>query len=808
MKISAAPLPIDAALPDLLAALHASGRAVLQAPPGAGKTTRVPLALLDAVPGKILILEPRRLAARSAAAQMARTLGEDLGQTVGFRMRGDTQVGPTTRIEVLTEGVFTRMVQTDPDLPGVSAVIFDEFHERSLTADLGLALTWEVRSALRDDLWVLVMSATLDAGPVAALLDDAPVITSQGRSFPVDIRHLPKPRRAKAGRFQFEDDMADLIIQALGEEDGGLLAFLPGEAEINRVADRLAPRVPTGCVIRPLLAALPFKDQQRAVAPERDPGLRKVVLATAIAETSLTIEDIRIVVDGGKARRARFDPARGLSALVTDPVSRAEATQRTGRAGRVAPGVGYRLWSKAEEGALPAFAPPEITIADLSDLALNLAAWGTGPDELALLTQPPKGPWAAAQDLLAGLGAVADGRITKHGQRLAQIPAHPRLAQMLVRGGPAGVPVAAILNSGVRLARDAADLTGVLKDNRLPKQAIQTVRAEEKRLRRFADTSRDFSAAQALALGYPDRIAMVRPGDGTSFLLSSGSGAVMDAANPLAGQRFVVVADLGKGRGPDPIIRHALPISEAALRDAFPDQITRSQRCTWSKRHNRVDAQDGTFLFALPLQKQRWTDAPAEAVAAAMLDGVRDVGLALPPAARRLQARVALARDAAPDLPDMSDDALMDSLDDWLLPFVQGVTTAAAWKAFDPLPALQARLGWDGQQRLNAILPPKFTTPLGRDIAIDYSGDTPAISVRLQEMFGQTTHPQVVGKPLQIILLSPAHKTIQVTMDLPGFWTGSYADVRKDMRAQYPKHPWPEDPTQADPTLRAKPRKR
>ncbi|MGV6839007.1 MAG: ATP-dependent helicase HrpB [Planktomarina sp.] len=806
-------LPIDSVLPDIMRALRQKGRCVLQAPPGAGKTTKVPLALLqaDLVDGKILVLEPRRLATRAAAERMAQSLGETVGQTVGFRVRGDAKTGPDTRIEVITEGILTRMIQSDPDLPGVSAILFDEFHERSLATDLGLALAWEVQQTLRDDLLLCVMSATLDAAPVAALLDDAPIITSEGRSFPVDIRHLPQPLPAKA---HFETAVADLTLQAIGESQGGVLVFLPGEAEIRRVQTKLAAKLPPHCTIRPLMGALPFADQQKAIRPEADPKRRKIVLATAIAETSLTIEDIRVVVDGGKARRARYDPGTGLSRLVTDPVSKAEATQRAGRAGRVAHGTAYRLWSKAEEGALAAFAPAEIEIADLAPLALELAAWGTAPSDLAMLTQPPHGLWQEALSLLQGIGAISkDGKITAYGQTLAALPVHPRLAAMLRQAGQGAAPLAALLSDRDILQSRHVDLSPALKalsgDKSVPLRdpsAKSRINAEAKRLAKMAGPNTEFIPAQSLALAFPDRIALRRPGDDARYLLSGGMGCVMDADDPMANDRLLVVADMGNPRGKsrEPMLRRALPIKEAELREVMGDHIAWVKTCQWSKKDRKVIPRAEEKLGAIALKSQHWKDAPADAVAQAMLDGVRHLGLRFDAPAKRLQARVQKGRQAGLDLPDFSDDALMDHITDWLLPFLNGVTTADHWAAFDPMPALEAYLGWNGKTELNKAVPGHFTTPLGRKIPIDYSAQTPEISLRLQEMFGQTSHPCVAGTPLKVTLLSPAQRPIQTTMDIPGFWTGSYADVRKDMRAQYPKHPWPEDPTQADPTLRTK----
>ncbi|MGB1234949.1 MAG: ATP-dependent helicase HrpB [Planktomarina sp.] len=809
-------LPIEAVIPQIIDALSTVGRCVLQAPPGAGKTTRVPLALLEAgvTTDKILVLEPRRLAARAAAERMASTLGEKLGDRVGFRIRGESKISKTTRIEVITEGILTRMIQSDPDLPGVGAILFDEFHERSLATDLGLALAWEVRQTLRDDLILCIMSATLDAVPVAALLGDAPVITSEGRSFPVDIRHLPRPLHGTA---RFEAAVADLVMDAVNKTEGGVLVFLPGEGEIRRVEKALKDRLPKACILRPLLGALPFAEQQKAIRPEQDPSRRKVVLATAIAETSLTIQDIRVVVDGGKARRARYDPNTGLSRLLTDPVSRAEATQRTGRAGRVAEGICYRLWAKAEEGALPSFAPAEIQIADLAPLALDLAQWGTSPGDLAFLTPPAAGPWTEALALLAQLGAVKGGRITDHGRALGRLPVHPRLAHMLITAGPDAAGIAAILSDRDILQSRNVDLTPALKalsgDTRVPVRdpsALKRLRTERDRLAKLAPKGRAHSPAQCLALAYPDRIGLRRNGKDARFLLSGGMGVAMDGGDPMAGDRLLVVADMGNPqRGSiDPTIRRGLPLRESDLREVMEDQIAWVKTCEWSKRDRKVVAKAEERFGALALKSQVWKDAPSEAIAEAMLDGVRHLGLRLTPAVNRLQARVFMGRDAGLDLPDMSEEALMDGIGDWLLPYLNGVTNDAMWKSFDLMQALENHIGWSDLQRLNQTVPPHFTTPLDRKIPIDYASDPPEISIRLQELFGQSTHPMVGRQPLKVTLLSPAQRPIQTTMDIPGFWSGSYADVRKDMRAQYPKHPWPEDPTQADPTLRANRRKR
>ncbi len=809
-------LPIDDAIPDLLAALKSRGRAVLQAPPGAGKTTRVPLAMLDAglCSGKIVMLEPRRLAARAAAERMAETLGQRAGETVGYRVRGETKTSKSTQIEVVTEGILTRMLQSDPDLPGVGAVIFDEFHERSLNADLGLALCLEVAGALRDDLILLAMSATLDAEPVGQLMD-APLVSSEGRSFPVDMRWLKRPLGAQARRL---DALVDLVEQAEREtrDTGGeMLIFLPGEGEIRRAGAALTGRLPKDCSVHPLFGAMPFAAQRKAIAPAEQG--RKVVLATSIAETSLTIPDIRVVVDMGQARRARFDPGSGMSRLVTEKVTRAEATQRAGRAGRVAEGVCYRLWAKGEEGALSAYPPAEIEAADLTDLALELALWGAEPDDLAFLTQPPEGTLAEARALLAMLGALdGNGRITDHGRALAALPLHPRLGHMLVVAGADAATLAALMAERDPLKGAPTDLMlrlEALRDVKSFRQnrvwqvnsgVLDRIRTEAKRLRAQAgQVAGHLSASSMAALAYPDRIGQRRKGDVPRYVLSGGKGVVLESDDTLAAAPYVVAIDTD-GNPREARVRMAVQISEREIRDLFSDQIEWVETCEWSKRDRRVVARRQERFGAITLDDRVWKAVPEGAVAQAMLDGVRDLGLRLEGAAARLAARVELVRAGGADLPDFSTDGLMAALDEWLLPMLPGVRNADDWKRFDLLPALRARLDWGKTQELDRLAPGSFETPLGRKVAIDYGGAVPEISVRLQELFGVTRHPVVGGEPLKITLLSPAQRPIQITRDLPGFWAGSYADVRKDMRAQYPKHPWPEDPTQADPTLRAK----
>ena len=810
------PLPIDDVLDALCAAMATKGQAVLQAPPGAGKTTRVPLALMGQITGRIVMLEPRRLAARAAAERMAETHGTPLGQIIGYRMRGEAKVSPATRIEVVTEGILTRMIQTDPELPGVGCIIFDEFHERSLNADLGLALTLEIRAALRSDLQLLVMSATLDAAPVAALMGDAPLITSEGRAFPVDTRWLG---RSPDASMRYEAAMAGLIAQAVDENpEGGVLVFLPGEGEIRRVEAALQGRLPAHCDIRPLFGAMEFTAQRAALAPVPT-GRRKVVLATSIAETSLTIPDIRVVVDGGRSRRARFDPNSGMSRLVTERVTRAEAEQRRGRAGRVAPGICYRFWTKGEEGALQAFPPAEIEAADLTGLALELALWGAA--DLPFLTPPNPGALAEAQVLLAGLGALGGGRITAHGRALAALPLHPRLAHMLAIAGAGAAPLAALMAERDPLKGAPPDLAlrlQALGDLRKYEAAhpwpasyptLARIRDEAKRLARAAPqgTEPDLTPAQMAALAYPDRIGLRRKGDAPRWLLSGGKGALMAAGTPLSNARLIVATDLD-GDTREAAVRQALTLNEAELRAVHGDQIAWQNVCDWSRREGRVMARKQERFGAIILTDQPWPDAPPDAMARAALEGLRQIGLTFTPAARRLRARIELARAGGDTWPDCTDFALLASAEAWLLPHLTKARSEADLRGLDLHDALLSRLDWGQQAELDRLVPAHFTTPLGRKVPIDYDGDHPAIEIRLQEMFGVTVHPTVgqARKPLRVTLLSPGQKPIQVTLDIPNFWRTSYADVRKDMRGQYPRHPWPEDPTEAEPTLRAKPR--
>ncbi|SIQ26350.1 ATP-dependent helicase HrpB [Paracoccus thiocyanatus] len=799
-------LPIDAVLPDLTAALAAHGRAVLMAPPGAGKTTRVPLALLPAIPGRILMLEPRRLAARAAAERMAQTLDEPLGRTVGYRIRGEAVAG--ARIEVVTEGILTRMIQSDPELAGIGCVIFDEFHERSLNADLGLALAWEARQALRPDLALLVMSATLDAEPVAALMDAAPVIRSEGRAFPVETRWLPRPLPAGS---RLVPEAARLIAdaEAATRDIGGtILAFLPGEGEIRRVQAMLD--VPAE--VLPLYGAMDFKAQRAALQPQGG-GRRRIVLATAIAETSLTIPDVKVVVDAGRAQRARFDPGSGMSRLVTERVSRAEAEQRRGRAGRVAPGLCYRMWARAEEGALPAFAPPEIAVADLAGLALELAIWGSDGRDLAFLTAPPEAALAEARALLRDLGALdRENRITDHGRRLAPLPLHPRLAHMLVTAGRDAADLAALMAERDPLTGAPADLAlrlAAIRDlrayqDRHPWPAnpgtLHRIRDEAKRLRRMAGEGAGLSPGAMAALAYPDRIGQRRKGEQPRYVLSGGKGAALPEGDALAAQRLIVATDLD-GDTREARIRMATPVTEEEIRALFPTRIETAELVEWSRRENRILARRQERFGALVLADRTLDDPDPQALARAAFEGLRANGLTWSPGAARLRARIALL----PELGPVDDDSLLAD-PDWLLPYLGKMRTLADLRGPDLAQALKSRIGWDGQRRLDQAAPAHFVTPLGRKVPIDYDHETPSVELKLQELFGLARHPMVGNRPLRITMLSPGGKPVAVTTDLPGFWAGGYCDVRKDMRGRYPRHPWPENPAQADPTTRAKPR--
>ncbi len=831
-------LPVAEALPRLEAALAEQASAVLEAPPGAGKTTLVPLALLGASwlgGARIVMLEPRRLAARAAARRMASMLGERAGETVGYRTRLDTKVGPRTRVEVVTEGVLIRMLQDDPSLPGTGLVIFDEFHERSLDGDLGLALTLDARRALREDLRLLVMSATLDGAPVARLLGDAPVIESRGRMFPVETRHLDRPPPER-----LEDAVAAAIRRALAEESGSLLVFLPGVREIRRVERRLADSSLDADVrVTPLYGDLQQGAQDAAIAPAAA-GTRKVVLATAIAETSLTIDGVRVVIDAGLMRRPRFDPRTGMTRLMTLRVSQAAAEQRRGRAGRLEPGICYRLWPAHEQGLLQPFTPPEIVDADLAPLALELARWGAGdPAVLPWLDPPPAAAYTQAQTLLRELDAIDnDGRVTAHGRALGVLGTHPRLAHMAVRAGERGqgalaADIAALLSerdivkarpgerdcdlrlrvellqgrgAGRDLPRGAASDRGAIE------QVKDAARQWRRQLRVAGETVDPKATGSVVALAYPDRIAQRRPGTPGSFRLAGGSGALLPPTDPLAAEEFLAVAELD-GDPKNARIFLAAPIGRGEIEDLFATHIEAAELVTWDRRQQAVLARRQRRLGALLLADDPLAKPPVEVVRAALIEGIGELGLEVLPWTRDAGAfrqRIQFLRrleGAESGWPDMSDAWLSAHLADWLGPFLDGVTRRSQLDRVDLGTALKAMLPWDRQRRLDELAPTHVTVPSGSRVPIDYgTGDVPVLAVRLQEMFGQAETPSIAGGrvPLLLHLLSPAGRPLQVTGDLGAFWKAGYRAVRSEMRGRYPKHPWPEDPLAATPTTRAK----
>ena len=816
--MSAAMLPIHEALPALKAALGARNATVLVAPPGAGKTTVVPLELL-AEPwrgeGKIIVLEPRRLAARAAAERMARTLGQKVGETVGYRVRMQSRISAATRIEVVTEGVFTRMILADPELPGVACVIFDEFHERSLDADLGLALARDAQGLLRKDLRLLVMSATLDGAAVARLLDDAPVVESHGRSFSVDTLYL-----GRDDRLRLEDQVARAVERALAEETGSLLVFLPGQGEILRTAERLEERLRgrPEIEVAPLYGALDPAAQDRAIGPAAA-GRRKVVLATSIAETSLTIEGVRVVIDSGVARVPRYDPASGLTRLATVRVSRAAADQRRGRAGRTEPGVCYRLWDEPETRALPAYADPEILEADLSGLALDLARWGArDPADLAFLDPPPAAAYAEARSLLFRLEALtSDGVLTAHGQALAEVPLAPRLAHMVLKAaasgqGPRAARIAALLTERGLGGRDA-DLRHRLEAferDRGPR--ARDARALADRWARLAGQGgqgEPVADGLLLAFAYPERIARQRGPQG-EFQLVSGRGAFVEPTDALARETWLAVGELGGAERRDRILL-AAPLDEAEILEAFAGQLAEEDRLEESGG-GKLRAKRILRLGRLAVREILVDNPDPALIAHALAERVRAEGLeAVPfgPTAEALRDRIAFLRQSNPEWPDLSEAALIARLDDWLTSLLQGVRSLAALKPDALEAALRGLISWDLRRRLEAETPARWSAPTGNSFAIDYAAEGgPRVEVRVQEVYGLSEHPSIAGGrvPLTLSLLSPAQRPIQTTKDLPGFWKGSWKDVRTDMRGRYPRHLWPEDPATAQPTTRAKPR--
>ncbi|HTR14523.1 MAG TPA: ATP-dependent helicase HrpB [Roseiarcus sp.] len=829
-------LPIDKALPRLRAALAQHTRAALVAPPGAGKTTRAPLALLDepwARGGRFLLLEPRRLAASAAAARMAATLGERVGEAIGLRVRLQSLVSKRTRIEVVTEGVFTRLILDDPSLDGVAAVMFDEFHERSLDADLGLAFALDAQGALRDELRLLVMSATLDGARVRSLLGDAPLIESEGRAFPVATRHV-----GRNPAMRIEDEVARATLSALDEERGSILVFLPGQAEIRRVAETLQARIRRPDVdIAPLYGALDLRAQDRAIEPS-PPGRRKIVLATSIAETSLTIEGVRVVVDSGLMRVPRFEPDVGLTRLETVRVSRANADQRRGRAGRIEPGVCIRLWEEVANGGLPPYAAPEILSADLTGLLLDCAAWGvTDPERLAFLDPPPRAALHEARALLLSIGAVdAGGRITDEGRAIARLALPPRLARMVVDAAREGD------------ARTAADLAVVLTERGLGGDAVDLgTRLEAFRRDRSprADDARRLArslaqrAAEALApdpppnkgdrrigrllaSAYPERIAMAHRasrdarlstgyGKRGEFLMANGRAAALDAHDALAGEAFLAIGEVA-GRAASARILIAAPLTLDDIEAVAAAAIEAADELAFDRASASLRARRRRRLRALVLAEQTLTVPRHADAALALARGVLSLGLDRLPwskALKQWRGRVMFLRRAEGEpWPDLSDEALTKD-PEWLAPYLVGKTRLDEIGPDDLSAALHALLPWDLARRLDEEAPTHFLAPTGTEAAIDYEAEGgPSIALRVQELFGLGRHPSVAGGkiPLTLNLLSPAQRPIQITRDLPGFWRGSWAGVRADLRGRYPKHLWPEDPASAEPTTRAKPR--
>lgn len=833
-------LPVNEAIPALRRALQDQGRAVLAAPPGSGKTTLAPLALLDEpwLRGKkIVMLEPRRVAARAAAARMAQLLGEKAGETVGYQIRFERRIGPQTRIEVITEGLLTRRLQADAELPGVGLVIFDEFHERSLDADLALALTLDARANLNPDLRVLVMSATLDTQRVAKLLDGAPVIESGGKMYPVDVRYQP----VRADEY-LDASVASGVLTALAETEGDVLAFLPGAREIRHCQRRLEERLAGRARVFPLYGELSSAEQDAALTPTRD-GVRKIILATNIAQTSLTVEGVTTVVDGGQARVARFDLGAGANRLDTQRVSRASADQRAGRAGRLGPGVCYRLWSREQHGTLPAHDTPEMLAADLCSFALELASWGIAdPAQLPFLDTPPTVNWTYARELLRELGALDDGgKITAHGRELARLPLPPRRGHMLLTAKAQGLGALACWVAAVLDERDAgsADLGDALRaylNGRAPDaNALRRVRESARQLARLIDAGEDArfdedAAARIVSWAYPERIARRRAGQTGVYLCEDGGEARIHDKDALAQSEWLAIAHWDPG--PPRKVRLALALRESDLLRDHAARLRSTLDVRWDAQTEAVVAEEQKRLGAIVLERRLARDAAGEggskrgipaasphldslsgSVRTAMLAGIRAIGLhALPwnDTAREWQARVLSLRAwRGEEWPDVSDEALLRDLEDWLAPHLDGISRRSHLAKLDLLEILNARFDYATRQRLHQLAPTHIDVPTGSRIRLDYKPpNAPALEVKLQEMFGCTDTPTVNEGRTKVVLhlLSPGQKPIAVTADLAGFWARGYADVKKDMKGRYPRHPWPDDPVAAAPTRRAKPR--
>ena len=812
------PLPIDEALPELLAALSLRTRAVLVAPPGAGKTTRVPLALMDEAwtkGGKILVLEPRRLAARGASARMAATLHEHVGERVGLRVRMGSKISKKTRIEVITEGVFTRMIVDDPELKGVAAVLFDEFHERSLDADLGLALALDAQSALRDDLRIIVMSATLDGARVASLLDDAPVITSEGRAFPVETRYVGRdPNR------RIDDEIVDTVLKALRSDHGSMLVFLPGQGEIRRIERQLIEHIKDTTIdIAPLYGAMDQRAQDLAVQPPAQ-GRRKIVLATSIAETSLTIEGVRIVVDSGQSRVPRYEPGIGLSRLETVRVSRASADQRRGRAGRTEPGIAYRLWDEAASGALEPFSKPEILSADLSGLMLECAVWGvTDLGQLAFLDPPPAPALNEARRHLQTIGALdVDGRITEDGRAIRALPLPPRLARMVMEAGKRGEALRAAEIAALLTERGLGGPSVNLEHQLDQFRRDRSPRSDEMRrlvkgwVSSVSNTAirSELSPGGILALAYPDRVAKARGTTG-AFVMANGRAASVEAHDSLAREPYLAIAEV-TGQAASARILLAAPLSLVDLETEFAEAISETNELTFDKAAEALRARRIKRLGALVLNEQIRPVPASDEAAAVLAKGLAGLGVArwpLTASARQWLDRITFLRRADPSWPDLSDAALEAGAGEWLAPFLHGKTSLHDVGADRLREALESRLDWQSAKRLEDEAPTHFLAPTGNRHPIDYAAvEGPVLTIRVQELFGLKEHPALArGKlPLVLHLTSPAHRPIQITKDLPGFWRGSWAAVKSDMKGRYPKHPWPDDPANALPTARAKPR--
>ncbi len=818
LSLSALPeLPIRETFPQIVRALREGNRAVLAAPPGAGKTTLVPLLLLeqDWCTGKIILLEPRRLAARAAAGRMASLLDQQPGETVGYRMRLDNRISAKTRIEVVTEGVFARMVLEDPELTGISAVLFDEFHERSLDADFGLALALDVQAGLREDLRIVVMSATLDIERISGLLQGAPMIRSEGRAYPVEVRYKDRP-----GEERIEDAVSKAVLEAHGQESGSILAFLPGQAEILRTAERLEGRLAADTSIVPLFGNLSQKEQDLAIRPCL-PGKRKVVLATSIAETSITIDGVRIVIDSGQQRLPVFEPSTGITRLETTRVSQAAADQRAGRAGRTEPGIAIRLWHQGQTAALPAFAPAQILSSDLSGLALDMAHWGVrDAAALAFLDPPPAPALAEARQLLRMLGALdALDALTAKGRLMRELALPPRLAAMAISGAEDGQATTAcklaVLMTEQGLGGNAIDLEDRLRRfDREKGERAEAARRLAGRLVKSLGNSQvndhDGNVGALLLHAYPDRVAIQRGGHGR-FVMANGRGAAVHETERLAGARMLVIADL-TGRAAQARVLAAAEVSRADVDAELAGVIERRDEGFFDMSSRQVRARRVVRIGAVLLDESPLPRPTGAAAAEALADGIRQLGLPVLDFGKdgtQLRDRIDfLHRTVGEPWPDVGNEALLARLDEWFVPFQGGRTSLDSINAGSLAEGLWSLLPHEIRQELGRMAPSHFEAPTGQQHPIRYDGEEPVLTIRVQELFGLTKHPSVAGGrlPLLLELTSPAHRPIQTTRDLPGFWSGSWKDVRADMRGRYPRHPWPDDPAAAMPTNRAKPR--